>query len=111
MRTHFLLVLVLLVGGAVLMACNSAGTKVTKIGQSNNQSPSGPTTYADGAARITITELQDKLKKNEVYIVDVRDEASFNAGHLPGAKLIPHNQILNHVNELPKDKLIVTYCS
>ena len=51
------------------------------------------------------------MKKGEVFIVDVRNEASYNAGHIPGAKLIPSGEILNHINELPKNKLIVTYCA
>lgn len=112
MRSYFLAPLLFLIGVVTLIGCNTSGTKVTKIGPTGNaNTPAVPTAYADGATRITITELQSKMKKNEVFIVDVRDEASFNAGHLPGAKLIPANQILNHVNELPKDKLIVTYCS
>lgn len=109
MRSYFLSSVVLLIGAIALIGCSSTKTNVTKIGQTGEKNP--PTTYADGAARITITELQEKIKKNEVFIVDVRDESSFNAGHLPGAQLIPANQILNHVSELPKNKLIVTYCS
>ena len=32
-------------------------------------------------------------------------------GHIPGSRLIPAGEISNHVNELPRDKTIVTYCS
>jgi rhodanese-related sulfurtransferase len=32
-------------------------------------------------------------------------------GHIPGAHLIPAGDILNHLNELPRNKTIVTYCS
>jgi 3-mercaptopyruvate sulfurtransferase SseA len=110
MRSYFLSSFaLLLLGVAVLAGCTSS-TKATKIGQGNS-SATTPTAYADGAARITITELKQKIKDNAAFIVDVRDQASFDAGHLPGARLIPANQILNHVDELPKDKLIVTYCS
>ena len=103
--------LILLLGLIILIGCSSKANKVTPIGQTTAQSPQVPTTYADGAPRITIVELQKKIKDKEVFIVDVRNQASFDVGHLPGAKLIPADQILNHVNELPKDKLIVTYCS
>ena len=109
MRSHLAPILALLLGVVFIIGCTAASTKVTKVGQS--PSPTAPTTYADGAERITIVDLQEKIKKNQVFIVDVRDEASYNAGHLPGAKLIPAGQILNHLDELPKDKLIVTYCS
>jgi rhodanese-related sulfurtransferase len=51
------------------------------------------------------------LAKKEAVVIDVRNEASYEAGHIRGAKLIPHDEILNRLNELPKGKLIVTYCS
>ena len=109
MRSHSLTVLLVLSGAIVFAACSAAGNKVTKIQQPATTTT--PTTYADGARRITIIELQDLIKKHEAFIVDVRNDTSYNAGHIPGAKLIPAGEILNHVDELPKDKLIVTYCS
>jgi len=38
-------------------------------------------------------------------------QAMYDLGHIPGAKLIPAAEILNHLDELPKDKMIITYCS
>ena len=64
-----------------------------------------------GARRISVSELKDLIAKNQAVVIDVRNEASYNAGHIHGAKLIPETEIPNHLNELPKDKLIVTYCS
>ena len=111
MRFHFLSPMLMLVATLILVGCNVAGNKVTKVGQEGNK-PLGPeTTYADGARRITIPELQELIKQKEVFIVDVRNQASFDAGHIPGAKLIPSTEILNHLDDLPKNKLIVTYCS
>ena len=110
MRFHSLYPVLLLVAALILVGCNVAGNKVTKVSQGNK--PLGPeTTYADGARRITIPELQELIKENNVFIVDVRNQASFDAGHIKGAKLIPSTEILNHLDELPKNKLIVTYCA
>ena len=108
-----ILAFLVLIGSIFLFGC--ANNSVARIGQAanNNSSaqPSPQATYADGARRITINELNDLMKKNEVFIVDVRNQPSYDAGHIPGAKLIPAGEILNHLNELPKNKLIVTYCS
>ena len=109
MRSHSLTAVLVLLGAIVFAACSAAGNKVTRIPQATSSTT--PTTYADGARRITIVELQDLIKKHEAFIVDVRNDVSYNAGHIPGAKLIPAGEILNHLDELPKDKLIVTYCS
>jgi len=45
-------------------------------------------------------------------LVDVRTPAEFNAGHLPGAKLIPLNTIKSQIGAFGEDKNrpIVVYC-
>ena len=55
--------------------------------------------------------MKAMMDNNEVAVIDVRNEASYNAGHIKGAKLIPEADILKHIDELPRDKTIVTYCS
>jgi rhodanese-related sulfurtransferase len=67
--------------------------------------------YADGARRVTIAELKAMMEKGEAFVVDVRNQQSWDAGHIPGSIMIPSGEILDHVNKLPKNKLIVTYCS
>ena len=98
-----------LLGAVVLSACNSAELK-NKSGPIASASPAASPAN-DGVRRVTTTELQDLLAKNQAFVVDVRNEASYNAGHIRGAKLIPEAEIPNRLSELPKDKLIVTYCS
>jgi len=44
------------------------------------------------------------------YILDVRELHEFVQGHVPGAVMIPLNQLKDRVNELPKDKEIVVIC-
>jgi rhodanese-related sulfurtransferase len=46
-----------------------------------------------------------------VLIVDVRNRDEANAGMLKGAVLIPEEDLLARIGELPKDKRIVTHCS
>ena len=103
MRYKFLLVTVALVTAAILLACNKAAQQKTQLAPE--------TTYADGARRITIDELEALMKNNECVVIDVRNQAMYDTGHIPGSKLIPAGEIQNHINELPRDKMIVTYCS
>jgi len=98
---------VIVAAAVVFAACNAVDTKV-------NSKPAGPgsdTVYADGARRVTADEMDTMVKNGQAIIVDVRNQASFDLGHIPGAKLIPAGEILNHLNELPRDKMIITYCS
>ena len=94
------------IGVAVLAACNSTdGINSRTSGVSSAPTP------ADGVRRVTVQELQNMANKNEVLIVDVRNEDAYNTGHIRGAKLIPLGEIDKRSGELPKDKLIVTYCA
>ncbi|SRR6266700_2604387 len=94
---------------AFLVACNSAERSAAKSPVAA-ASPTA-TVAGDTARRITVAELKALLDKNEAVVIDVRNEASYNQSHIKGAKLIPANEILKRVNELPRDKTIVTYCS
>ena len=108
MRHKFVLLLLVLVTAAVLISCNG----IDQVAKNQNKTQLGPeTTYADGARRITIDELDKLMKNNEAVVIDVRSQAAYDSGHIPGSKLIPSGEILNHINELPRDKMIVTYCS
>jgi len=95
----------------LLTACSQIHSKSNQAQNANNTPTVASTPYADGARRVTIAELEAMMKDGKVFIVDVRSQDSYDAGHIPGAKLIPSGEILNHLKELPRDKLIVTYCS
>ena len=95
----------------LLTACNLHSKSNSQTQQANSNPNVTASPYPDGARRVTIDELEAMMKSGNAFVVDVRTQESFDAGHIPGAKLIPSGEILNHLNELPKDKLIVTYCS
>jgi len=105
------------IAAVALIACNS-GDSPNRVASSSTPAKStnpnvttNPAVHSDGARRITTVELQDLINKGQAYVVDVRNEASYNAGHIRGAKLIPHDQVGARSKELPRDKTIVTYCS
>lgn len=112
MRLKYLCSAMILITAAVILAaCNGVDTTVKSQFQNSN-TPVGPETiYPDGARRITTGELETLMKEGKAFVVDVRTQDAFDMGHIPGSKLIPAGEILNHVNDLPRDKTIVTYCS
>jgi len=111
MRLKYLYSGMILMVAVIFAACNAVDTTVKSHSQNANK-PAGPETiYPDGAPRVTTAELETMLKEGKAYLVDVRTQDSYDLGHIPGSKLIPANEILNHVDELPRDKMIITYCS
>jgi sulfur-carrier protein adenylyltransferase/sulfurtransferase len=62
---------------------------------------------------ITAGELKDLLDSDKpVYLVDVREPAEYEIVSIPGATLIPKDEILrgDALASLPQDKQIVMYC-
>ncbi|MGH9929228.1 MAG: rhodanese-like domain-containing protein [Pyrinomonadaceae bacterium] len=107
----FFAIVVLTLG--VLTACNSAELKNGKtlpVVTVGSPPPPGPATD-DGVRRVTVAELKDLLAKNGAVVIDVRNQASYDLGHVKGAKLIPEGEVAGRSDELPRNKLIVTYCS
>ena len=60
--------------------------------------------------KISVDELQERMGRDEVVLLDVRPEVEFQAGHLPGAVSIPLDELEQRLDELPAGKLIVAYC-
>ena len=92
-------------------ANSNANTRLTKRSLEAGSPPPGAQAHADDVKRITTAELEALMKEGKAVVVDVRNKAMFDAGHIRGAKLIPVGEVANRANELPKDKTIVTYCS
>ena len=68
-----------------------------------------------GAVYVNITaeEAKEIMDSEEGYtILDVREQEEYDAGHIPGAILIPYTQIEEMANEMlpEKDQLILVYC-
>ncbi|HEY0081433.1 MAG TPA: rhodanese-like domain-containing protein [Pyrinomonadaceae bacterium] len=61
--------------------------------------------------RISIEETQKAVEAGTALVVDVRDAATYKTSHIKGAKSIPLQQFDQRIGELPKDKLIITYCA
>lgn len=67
---------------------------------------------ADKIRALKPGELKDILdgdKTGEYLLVDVRQPEEYEAGHIPGAILIPLGEIENRVSELNREKKIIAY--
>lgn len=64
----------------------------------------------DGLTPVRREELLKLVKKGEAMVIDVRPEAEFAAGHIPGAVNIPIEVLPKRLKSLPKDQEIVAYC-
>lgn len=63
------------------------------------------------ARRIPVDEARQALAKGDAVLVDVRSKDAYEASHAQGALSIPLQEIGSRAGELPKNKLIITYCT
>ena len=56
-------------------------------------------------------ETQNKMALGQAILVDVRSKASYDKSHAEGAISIPEAEMGARVDELPRDKDIILYCT
>jgi rhodanese-related sulfurtransferase/DNA-binding transcriptional ArsR family regulator len=59
---------------------------------------------------ITRDQLAARLQRRNVVVIDVRPAAEYTAGHIPGARSVPPDEVRQYLRSLPKDREIVAYC-
>lgn len=77
--------------------------------------PKEETKDTQGAVYVNITAAQAKeiMDTQEGYIIlDTRAQSEYDEGHIPGAIVIPHDEILEKAESVLTDKnqLILVYC-
>lgn len=55
-------------------------------------------------------ELNERMARGEIVLLDVRPEEEFLAGHIPGAFSIPLTELEQRLDEIPHDREVVAFC-
>lgn len=55
-------------------------------------------------------ELINQASSGEIIVLDVRPKDEYEAGHLPGARSCPLDELEQNIAKLPQDKKIIAYC-
>lgn len=59
----------------------------------------------------TVGDLRERQEKDEkLVILDVRQPAEWQGGHVPRARHIPGGELIDRHDELPKDRPVAVYC-
>src|SRR5438876_436611 len=64
----------------------------------------------DGVEQVSAEELEQRLARGDVILLDVRPEADFRAGHITGARSAPLHALPELASDLPRRREIVAYC-
>jgi rhodanese-related sulfurtransferase len=63
-----------------------------------------------GTRTIDTQDAAELLATGSAVVVDVRQPAEWKTGHIRGAVHIPLTQLTHRLQQLPRDKTIVTVC-
>jgi predicted sulfurtransferase len=97
-RRCALLLSILIIGIVALTGCGSGAVDL-------------PQTKAE-VPRISPQEVQNRIGKGEsILIVDARSANSYAQAHVAGAISVPLNEVASRLDELPRDREIVFYCT
>ena len=72
------------------------------------------TEVAMEATRITTDEVKERLDRGEEFtFIDTRNPTAWAESDkkLPNAMRVPADQLAQHLNEIPKDRTVITYCT
>jgi rhodanese-related sulfurtransferase len=64
--------------------------------------------------RVTVDELKQRMDRGEQFtFVDTRNPKAWGEADskLPSAIRVPADEVENHLNEIPKDRTVITYCT
>jgi rhodanese-related sulfurtransferase/DNA-binding HxlR family transcriptional regulator len=64
----------------------------------------------DEVEQLSAEELEQRLARDQVVLLDVRPEPEYEAGHIAGARSAPLDELPELLSKLPRRREIVAYC-
>lgn len=65
------------------------------------------------ATRVTVDEVKERLARGEEFtFVDTRNPKAWAEADtkLPGAIRVPSDEVVQHLDEISRDRTVITYC-
>ena len=87
----------------------NANSQANASAQAN--APQAAASPADRVRRISVADAREAAERGEAVFVDVRGKAEFERSLIKGAVSLPRNEAAARAGELPKGKLLITYCA
>jgi rhodanese-related sulfurtransferase/DNA-binding MarR family transcriptional regulator len=55
-------------------------------------------------------EILERVRADDIVLLDLRPTSEFEAGHLPQARSLPFEELERRLDELPEQRQLVAYC-
>ena len=97
--------------GDVGARSNNAEAADKRRAETPNASAEKPSDPFAKIPRMSVKELKKALDEGRAVAADVRPAEAFEEERIEGALSVPEEDWAAHAGDLPKDKLVVTYCA
>ena len=64
----------------------------------------------DDVPQMDVFDVKDRLANNDLFILDIRSQKDFESAHIGGSIQMDLFTILDHLDDIPKDKIIGVLC-
>lgn len=106
----FLIVVAALVILAVFIFRIRAGYETLGLHPTKTPVPATATAVSKALPLEVSPTEASQMQTEGAFVLDVREQDEWDAGHVEGATLIPLGDLPNRLSELPKDKQIIVMC-
>lgn len=99
----------------ILFLLTMLGTAVACGGQTETAAPAPAAEVAlsetlDLADTVNVETVASIKDREDVIVLDVREQWEYDEGHIPGVTLIPMDEVPNRLAEIPTDKEVIVTC-
>ena len=66
------------------------------------------------STRVTVDEVKERMERGEQFVfLDTRNPQAWGESDtkLPGAIRVPADEVEQHLDEIPQDRVVITYCT
>lgn len=107
-RTRQLLPGIILITAIALSGCGAAAAPAQAPLAAEAAAP--VTEALSLPVEIDAAQLNEIRNRDDVYVLDVREDWEFQSGHVPEANWIPLGELSSRLSEIPADKTVVAVC-
>jgi rhodanese-related sulfurtransferase len=100
----FLMILVL-----ALAACGGSDTAVSPPTAPESAEAVQPDKL-DLPDTVDVQTVADVMNRDDVVLIDVREQFEYDEAHIPGVTLIPLGEVPERMDEIPTDKTVIITC-
>ena len=94
----------------LLAACGGPAAPVAEAPAAVEAAPVEVAAALDLPASVDVQTVAEIKERDDVVVLDVREQWEYDEGHIPGVVHIPMNDVPARLSEIPTDQTVIVSC-